>query len=202
MPSDVRSGSTDGRTLDGRARAAGASPLDESAAPLGRSRSRLRDRGIPCRRCRHGKRGCSSTRSRKRDVGADAEDRELRERGDEPRDREVARLGRRRSPWRAADRSGPTPRRPRATPESIRTPGMLRLAVEQRGGRPAAGTRARDPRRRRAPRSRGRAGTSVVLAPRQRLARRDEQLRAHEVDARHRSVTGCSTCSRVFISRK
>ena len=68
---------------------------------------------------------------------------------------------------------------------------------------PAAETLRRDPRRRRAPRSRGRAGCRSRLRPRQRLAGGDTsscaRTRSTPTTA---SVTPCSTCSRVFISRK
>ena len=58
-----------------------------------------------------------------RDVGADAEDGKRAQRRPAPRDRRVARFGRARSAWRAADRSGPGPSPPSSTPESTRMPG-------------------------------------------------------------------------------
>ena len=53
----------------------------------------------------------SRMRSRNGDVRADAENRERAQRRDEPRDRERRGFRRWRSPSRASDRSGPTPRR-------------------------------------------------------------------------------------------
>jgi hypothetical protein len=42
----------------------------------------------------------------------------------------------------------------------------------------------------------------MSLLDRQLLAGGDADLLAHDVDAGDRSVTGCSTCTRVFISMK
>jgi len=46
------------------------------------------------------------------------------------------------------------------------------------------------------------ADLDVALAVGQRFARGDEQLRFDDIDAVTSSVTGCSTCTRVFISMK
>ena len=144
---------------------------------------RLRDREIRCRRRRRetaDARACCSRNGmfvRTPRIGNCAQ------RGRQARDRQVARFGRTRSPWRAADRSGPDTSSPSATPASTRTPGQPGLAVERAGGRPAAGIRARDPRRRRAPRSRGRAARVSSWRHGSGSPDGDEQLRPHEIDA-------------------
>ena len=46
------------------------------------------------------------------------------------------------------------------------------------------------------------AERNLVLLKRQPLAGRNAQLPFDQVKSRTASVTGCSTCSRVFISRK
>ena len=141
-------------------------------------------------------------RDEERHVGADAEhDVAARSAADGARDRRVPRFGGRRSASRAADRRTPTPRRLRPRRRRRECPGRAARDTSA-ADRPAAGNPAPDPRRRRGTRSRGRAAR-VLLRPRQRLAAGDAQLRVHEIDAgRPASVTGCSTCRRVFISRK
>jgi hypothetical protein len=42
----------------------------------------------------------------------------------------------------------------------------------------------------------------LILPPRQALPGSDHELRANEIEPSTCSVTGCSTCRRVFISRK
>ncbi len=108
---------------------------------------------------------------------------------------------RRRSAWPAWGRSTSRPRRRRARRRRCARPG--RVAARRRAAaRSRAGSRSPDPRRRGAPRSRGRAAR---VAPARSgsgspAAIRDlQRTRSSPVTI---SVTGCSTCRRVFISRK
>ena len=171
-----------------------------SPASSARRGARRRSRCAP-RRVRTS--GCSSSCDQERDVGADAEDRETRA---APR-------------WRAAiaasrvsavrDQLGEhrvvvhaDARRPRRTPVSTRMPGARRLAVEQERAGLRQEVRPPDPPRRRGTRSRGRAASSascVQGSGSPAATASCARTRSTPVTA---SVTGCSTCSRVFISRK
>ena len=125
--------------------------------------------------------GCVEDAHEERDVGRDADD-ELAERRGQAGDREVAGLG-------PGDHlgeqrvvvDGDLAALPNAGIDA--QPGHPRLAVEQQ--RPACGRNPlrRDPRRRRAPRSRGRAATIASCGHGSAFAGRDQQLRAHQIDA-------------------
>ena len=102
---------------------------------------------------------------------------------------------------RPRPRSRPGPPRPGCPgPASRREP--LRGSRSRRAGRSAAGSHGPDPRRRGAPRSRGRVGSSPPrpsgsVPPQATSSCRRTRSRPVTI-----SVTGCSTCRRVFISRK
>ena len=134
------------------------------------------------------------------EVRRHAEHDDLGERAAQARDRVRAVLVPRDRPSRAADRS-PCPRcRPRAARCRCARPASA-AARDDRPCRPWARSPRPGPRRRRGPRSRGRAARSVPGRARSGGRRRSTswaRTRSTPVTA---SVTGCSTCSRVFISR-
>ena len=107
-----------------------------------------------------------------------------------------------RSPWRAASRSRTPTTDPARDARVHRTRARSRLEARDLAGRRAASPPP-GPRRRAAPRWRGRERPIAVLATRQRLARRrcaaGRSTRSIPVTT---SVTGCSTCRRVLTSRK
>ena len=151
-------------------------------APCAVSPRRPRGRGSRCRSAPSTNRGCSSSAIRNGMLC-----------GRRARDSGATRPGRgvapprafrpRRSAWRSSGRSGPRSRRlpPRRCRRGCRAPAARGRAA---AAPPAAGSPARDPRRRRGIRSRARAATAI-LRPGQRLARGHPQLRVHEVDAGH-----------------
>ena len=140
-------------------------------------------------------------RAQEADVGGEPEDRGVVERVDQRR--------------RAASRSGPwTITLPSIGSYDVLTTCPVSSACVDPGPRRGHRTRSRvpacgqeaaegvlgvDPGLDRVPVQR-----DVVLGERQRLAGGDPQLELDQVEARRRpaSVTGCSTCRRVFISRK
>ena len=90
---------------------------------------------------------------------------------------------------------------PSSTPLSMRIPGPT-ARDRAAASRPAAEIRSRDLRRRRGIRLRGRAGRAppaATAAERRRRPSSCARTRSVPVTA---SVIPCSTCSRVFISRK
>ena len=106
-------------------------------------------------------------------------------------------------PWRASGRSRLETRRPasqRAVDPDARRPSARRstLHVPPVGRKPRRRVLGVDARLDR----RARSSTTSSCVERQRLARGDAQLLLDQVEPVTTSVTGCSTCSRVFISMK
>ena len=77
-----------------------------------------------------------------------------------------------------------------------------RLAVARATGPSRAGSRRRDPRRRAAPRPRGRAARASSWRERSGSPAATRSCCSTRSTPVTSSVTGCSTCSRAFISRK
>ena len=146
-------------------------------------------------------RGSASSRDEERDVGADAENREAAKRGAAPSSaasRVSACAITFASSGIVVDADHVALRRPRSRS------GFPGPAARDRGrARPACGRKpAPDPPRRPGTRSRARAATASSCVHGSGCAGGDQQLRAHEIDAGDRLGDRCSTCSRVFISRK
>ena len=134
------------------------------------------------------------------DVGGEPEHGGLVERGHQRGDAPPRGRGRGRSPCPASGRTTCDTTWPLSSAASTRA--LVGPAHQRRPCRPAAGTRRRSPRRRPAPRWRGRSSrmSSWVIGSSSPEATSSwSSTRSTPVTS---SVTGCSTWRRVFISRK
>ena len=141
-------------------------------------------------------------RREERHVVRHASDVELVERAAHALDGVDPRSARRCRAWRSSDRRTSRSRRPRRRRYRRGRPGRARARGSAPAGRSTAGSCGTDPRHRRAPRSPSRRASRPSAANGSfspAATRIISSTRSRPVIS---SVTGCSTCSRVFISRK